>query len=183
MRRIFRDTTAIALGLGLTLPALASAQTLSAADAARVGAERAANMPELARMLDEEIGDGRARRYYRLTEDGTAVLHREALRMRQAAESRPMRPSTEIHGSRQRNIRTVSRTGSVSCIRTTTVSRSGVRISASVTATALAAASSLRSRMPRRRICSASAARSVSNSPHRSRRACTEAASAPSRVR
>lgn len=58
MRRIFRDTTAIALGLGLTLPALASAQTLSAADAARVGAERAANMPELARMLDEEIGDG-----------------------------------------------------------------------------------------------------------------------------
>ena len=26
MRRIFRDTTAIALGLGLTLPALASAQ-------------------------------------------------------------------------------------------------------------------------------------------------------------
>lgn len=58
MRRIFRDTTAIALGLGLTLPALAPAQTLSAADAARVGAERAANMPELARMLDEEIGDG-----------------------------------------------------------------------------------------------------------------------------
>ena len=54
---------------------------------------------------------------------------------------------------------------------------------ARVTATALAAASSLRSRMPRRRICSASAARSVSNSPHRSRRACTEAASAPSRVR
>ncbi|RZE70075.1 PadR family transcriptional regulator [Streptomyces albidoflavus] len=33
----------------------------------------------------EEIVDGRARRYYRLTEDGTAVLHREALRMRQAA--------------------------------------------------------------------------------------------------
>ncbi|GLV75881.1 hypothetical protein Shyhy02_38810 [Streptomyces hygroscopicus subsp. hygroscopicus] len=29
--------------------------------------------------------DGRARRYYRLTEDGTAALGREALRMQQAA--------------------------------------------------------------------------------------------------
>lgn len=33
----------------------------------------------------EEIVAGRARRYYRLTEDGTAVLGREAQRMRQAA--------------------------------------------------------------------------------------------------
>lgn len=34
---------------------------------------------------DEEIVDGRARRYYRLTEDGAEALGREALRMRQAA--------------------------------------------------------------------------------------------------
>ncbi|MEU6933897.1 PadR family transcriptional regulator [Streptomyces sp. NPDC046385] len=34
---------------------------------------------------DEEIVDGRARRYYRITEDGTQALGREALRMRQAA--------------------------------------------------------------------------------------------------
>lgn len=34
---------------------------------------------------DEEIVDGRARRYYRLTEDGTEALGREALRMRKAA--------------------------------------------------------------------------------------------------
>ncbi|MFI8438687.1 PadR family transcriptional regulator [Streptomyces sp. NPDC079020] len=34
---------------------------------------------------DEEIVDGRARRYYRLTEDGTEALGREALRMRSAA--------------------------------------------------------------------------------------------------
>ncbi|WP_055531070.1 PadR family transcriptional regulator [Streptomyces graminilatus] len=34
---------------------------------------------------DEEIVDGRARRYYRLTEDGTEALGREALRMQQAA--------------------------------------------------------------------------------------------------
>lgn len=33
----------------------------------------------------EEIVDGRARRYYRLTEDGSATLGREALRMQQAA--------------------------------------------------------------------------------------------------
>ncbi|MEU6019360.1 PadR family transcriptional regulator [Streptomyces sp. NPDC047515] len=33
----------------------------------------------------EEIVGGRARRYYRLTEDGTEVLGREALRMQQAA--------------------------------------------------------------------------------------------------
>ncbi|MFF7389735.1 PadR family transcriptional regulator [Streptomyces scabiei] len=33
----------------------------------------------------EEIVDGRARRYYRLTEDGAEVLGREALRMQQAA--------------------------------------------------------------------------------------------------
>ncbi|MFF0218551.1 PadR family transcriptional regulator [Streptomyces vinaceus] len=33
----------------------------------------------------EEIVDGRARRYYRLTEDGDAVLRQEALRMQQAA--------------------------------------------------------------------------------------------------
>lgn len=33
----------------------------------------------------EEIVDGRARRYYRLTEDGTEALGREALRMQQAA--------------------------------------------------------------------------------------------------
>ncbi|MER7694941.1 PadR family transcriptional regulator [Streptomyces sp. NPDC097610] len=33
----------------------------------------------------EEIVDGRARRYYRLTEDGSATLAREALRMQQAA--------------------------------------------------------------------------------------------------
>ncbi|MFI0820201.1 PadR family transcriptional regulator [Streptomyces sp. NPDC021098] len=33
----------------------------------------------------EEIVDGRARRYYRLTEDGGEVLGREALRMQQAA--------------------------------------------------------------------------------------------------
>ncbi|MEE1739137.1 helix-turn-helix transcriptional regulator [Streptomyces sp. BE147] len=34
---------------------------------------------------DEEIVDGRARRYYRITEDGTEALGREALRMRSAA--------------------------------------------------------------------------------------------------
>ena len=34
---------------------------------------------------DEEIVDGRARRYYRLTEDGAEALGREALRMEQAA--------------------------------------------------------------------------------------------------
>ncbi|MEW1720717.1 helix-turn-helix transcriptional regulator [Streptomyces sp. NPDC093109] len=33
----------------------------------------------------EEIVDGRARRYYRLTGDGTAMLAQEALRMQQAA--------------------------------------------------------------------------------------------------
>ncbi|MFC9226045.1 PadR family transcriptional regulator [Streptomyces hygroscopicus] len=33
----------------------------------------------------EEIVDGRARRYYRLTEDGAEALGREALRMQQAA--------------------------------------------------------------------------------------------------
>ncbi|MEV7086652.1 helix-turn-helix transcriptional regulator [Streptomyces sp. NPDC093085] len=33
----------------------------------------------------EEIVDGRARRYYRLTEDGTEALGREALRMQRAA--------------------------------------------------------------------------------------------------
>ncbi|MEU8671574.1 PadR family transcriptional regulator [Streptomyces anulatus] len=33
----------------------------------------------------EEIVDGRARRYYRLTEDGAEALSREALRMQQAA--------------------------------------------------------------------------------------------------
>ncbi|MEU3402117.1 PadR family transcriptional regulator [Streptomyces filamentosus] len=33
----------------------------------------------------EEIVDGRARRYYLLTEEGTAALDREALRMRRAA--------------------------------------------------------------------------------------------------
>ncbi|WP_329375636.1 PadR family transcriptional regulator [Streptomyces sp. NBC_01483] len=33
----------------------------------------------------EEIVDGRARRYYRLTENGTAALAREALRMQHAA--------------------------------------------------------------------------------------------------
>lgn len=33
----------------------------------------------------EEIVDGRARRYYRLTDDGSAILQREALRMQQAA--------------------------------------------------------------------------------------------------
>ncbi|MFI1963467.1 PadR family transcriptional regulator [Streptomyces pathocidini] len=33
----------------------------------------------------EEIVDGRARRYYRLTEDGTARLEQEALRMQQAS--------------------------------------------------------------------------------------------------
>ncbi|MFD7509965.1 PadR family transcriptional regulator [Streptomyces sp. NPDC059853] len=33
----------------------------------------------------EEIVDGRARRYYRLTEEGGAALRREALRMQQAA--------------------------------------------------------------------------------------------------
>ena len=33
----------------------------------------------------EEIVNGRARRYYRLTEDGTKALGREALRMQQAA--------------------------------------------------------------------------------------------------
>lgn len=34
---------------------------------------------------EEEIVAGRARRYYRLTEDGSAVLGREALRLQQAA--------------------------------------------------------------------------------------------------
>jgi DNA-binding PadR family transcriptional regulator len=33
----------------------------------------------------EEIVEGRARRYYRLTDDGSAALQREALRMQQAA--------------------------------------------------------------------------------------------------
>ncbi|GAA0949293.1 hypothetical protein GCM10009554_47720 [Kribbella koreensis] len=33
----------------------------------------------------EEIVDGRARRYYRLTDEGNASLQREALRMQQAA--------------------------------------------------------------------------------------------------
>ncbi|WP_020390501.1 PadR family transcriptional regulator [Kribbella catacumbae] len=33
----------------------------------------------------EEIVDGRARRYYRLTDDGGAMLQREALRLQQAA--------------------------------------------------------------------------------------------------
>lgn len=33
----------------------------------------------------EEIVDGRARRYYRLTEEGTEALSREALRMQRAA--------------------------------------------------------------------------------------------------
>ncbi|TSB26729.1 PadR family transcriptional regulator [Streptomyces sp. NBC_01525] len=33
----------------------------------------------------EEVVDGRPRRYYRLTQDGTGVLEQEALRMQQAA--------------------------------------------------------------------------------------------------
>ncbi|MFE2143458.1 PadR family transcriptional regulator [Streptomyces sp. NPDC059456] len=33
----------------------------------------------------EEVVDGRARRYYRITEDGNGVLRQEALRMQQAA--------------------------------------------------------------------------------------------------
>lgn len=33
----------------------------------------------------EEIVEGRARRYYKLTEDGTALLGRQAVRMQQAA--------------------------------------------------------------------------------------------------
>jgi DNA-binding PadR family transcriptional regulator len=34
----------------------------------------------------EEVVEGRTRRYYRLTPDGTAVLHTEAERLRQAAD-------------------------------------------------------------------------------------------------
>ncbi|WP_343238224.1 PadR family transcriptional regulator [Streptomyces sp. SID13031] len=42
----------------------------------------------------EEIVDGRARRYYRLTDDGNAALQREALRMQQAAHVVIDRPRT-----------------------------------------------------------------------------------------
>ena len=42
----------------------------------------------------EEIVDGRARRYYRLTDDGNATLQREALRLQQAAHIVIDRPRT-----------------------------------------------------------------------------------------
>ena len=90
---------------------------------------------------------------------------------------------------RQRKLRSVSHRGAqavVSPLRTTvatSVSRSGTRRSSSVFVELFAAASSRRRRMPSVRIRSASAARSVSNSAQRSRRAWTEAASSPSRVR
>ncbi|WP_273699890.1 hypothetical protein, partial [Paracoccus sphaerophysae] len=58
MRRIFRNSTAIALGLSLGLPQLASAQTLAAADAARIATDRAQNMPDLARTLGDEVKAG-----------------------------------------------------------------------------------------------------------------------------
>ena len=58
MRRIFRNSTAIALGLSLGLPQLASAQTLAAADAARIAADRAQNMPDLAGTLADEVKAG-----------------------------------------------------------------------------------------------------------------------------
>lgn len=44
----------------------------------------------------EEVVDGRARRYYRLTEDGDGVLRQEALRMQQAAAVVIGRPSFRV---------------------------------------------------------------------------------------
>ncbi|SDK69364.1 OmpA family protein [Paracoccus chinensis] len=57
-RTFFRNSTALALGLGLALPHVSGAQALPAPDAARTAQTRAGNMPELARMLDEEIRAG-----------------------------------------------------------------------------------------------------------------------------
>src|ERR1044071_8604043 len=42
----------------------------------------------------EAIVDGRARRYYRLTDDGSAALQREAARLQQAANVVIKRPRT-----------------------------------------------------------------------------------------
>ena len=57
-RTFFRNTTALALGLGLALPHASGAQALPAGDAAQFVPTRAGNMPELARMLDKKIPAG-----------------------------------------------------------------------------------------------------------------------------
>jgi PadR family transcriptional regulator PadR len=47
----------------------------------------------LLRVVREETVNGRARRYYELTEDGSAALHAEAARMAQAARVVTDRPA------------------------------------------------------------------------------------------
>ena len=67
MRRLFRNSTALALGVSLSLPQLVAAQVLPASDAAEIAATRSANMPELNEFLQTEIDKG-------LTEDGLTCL-------------------------------------------------------------------------------------------------------------
>jgi PadR family transcriptional regulator PadR len=47
----------------------------------------------LLRVVDEEVVNGRARRYYNLTDEGAAALHAEADRMVQAARVVTDRPA------------------------------------------------------------------------------------------
>ena len=56
MRRIFRNSTALALALAL--PQMAGAETLSAAEAAELAETRNTNMPRLAEVLTAEIESG-----------------------------------------------------------------------------------------------------------------------------
>ena len=53
-----RNTTALAVSLGMVLPQVAAAQPRSAVEAARIAQARAGDMPDLARMLDDEIRAG-----------------------------------------------------------------------------------------------------------------------------
>ena len=57
-RTFFRNTTALALGLGLALPHASGAQALPSGDAAQFVPTRTGNLPELARMLDKKIPSG-----------------------------------------------------------------------------------------------------------------------------
>jgi DNA-binding PadR family transcriptional regulator len=50
----------------------------------------------LLRVVDEEVVNGRARRYYNLTEEGVAVLRAEADRMIQAARVVTDRPALRV---------------------------------------------------------------------------------------
>ncbi|TDB81775.1 PadR family transcriptional regulator [Micromonospora sp. KC721] len=54
----------------------------------------------LLRVVDEEVVNGRARRYYDLTDDGLAALHAEADRMVRAARVVNDRPVRRVQAAR-----------------------------------------------------------------------------------